>query len=141
MAAPASDPHVLAVIALLTAALPAGVTVFDGEPTGTIGQTYVCVYSDPGSASASSLDNTPDQLAVLVQVTCVGTTAKQARAVKDAVAAALVGVRPVVSGRTCYRITEEFGAPLMQRDEATRDPEVDRPRFFYTPQYRMSSTV
>lgn len=141
MAVPNADPHVEAVKVLLAAGLPAGVVVHDGDVPDTPGQTYVTVYPDPGHRDWSSIRAVSDQLAMTVQVTCVGTTPLQARQVTDAVCAALVDRRPVVAGRTCWPITQVEGTPPVQKDDQTRDPAITRPRFYLTPRFVVSSTV
>lgn len=138
---PSTDLHVTWVLDRLKAGLPAGVAVYDGEVPDTPGQTYVVLYPDPGSTDRSSLQAVSDTFDQIVQPTCVGTSATQARGVLDAVRRALVDQMPVVAGRTCWPVIEVPGTPPMQRDPKTRDPVIDRPRFFFTPQFRVRSTV
>lgn len=137
---PDASPHVAAVNALLTAALPAGIVVYDGEVPGTPGQTYAVIYAPPGDRSPTTLQGTSDQIELTIQVTCVGTTALQALDVADLVCAALIDQRPTVAGRTCWRITQIPGTPPIQRDDQTRDPNIDRPRFSAFPRFRIAST-
>lgn len=139
MPVPAATPHTAAVIALLQAALPAAVTVHDGDVPDTPGQTYVAVYDDAGNLSATSLAAVTDYIAQTVQVTCVGTTPAQARMVLDAVRAALIDQRPTVAGRSCWRIAQQDGMPTVARDDEARDPVTNRPRFYYTPRFVIAS--
>lgn len=139
----AVSPHVAAVQTLLAApgALPAGVAVYDGDVPATPSQTYVVLYPDPGTVERSSLVAVSDRIAVIVQVTSVGSTPLQARGVLDAVRAALTDRTPTVSGRNCFPITEVPGAPPIAKDDQTRDPTINQPRFFFTPQFVIASTA
>lgn len=139
-AVPDADPHVAAVLDMLTTGLPATVTVYDGDVPGKPDQTYVVLYPDPGWRERSSLTLASDHLTLSFQVTCVGTTAMQTRQVSDAVCAALIDRAPVVTGRQCGPISQDQGMPDIARDSQTRDPAIDRPRFWLTPRFRFTST-
>lgn len=141
MTLPTATAHTDAVKTLLTASLPADITMFDGNVPKTSLQMYAVLYPDPGNRDRSALPATSDAFAMTVQVTCVGLSARQARVVIDAVCTALVDQRPVVAGRTCWPITQQEGTPPVVRDDDDRDPTTGQPRFYYTPRFRVASTV
>lgn len=141
MTLPQLGAHVTAVQALLTTGLPAGVAVYDGTVPTTPSQTYTVLYPEPGELERSSLVVTSDHLTFIIQITCVGLTAVQARDVLDAVRGALIDKTPTVAGRNCWPITEEPGTPPIRKDDVTRDPALDQPRFYFTPRFRVASTA
>jgi hypothetical protein len=117
------DAHAQAVLALLDADnTPPPLLVFDGVvPAGTNpGPTpYVVVYFDSGYP-----DLTFNGLSYRfeLRITChsVAGGGLSARIVADRVAAALLDVAPTVSGRKCWPIRWESGAPPV-RHERTGD--------------------
>lgn len=140
MAASVED-HVAAVKVLL-AGLPAlQVTVYDGEVPKTAAQMYAVLYTPPGDVSRGSLRAVSDQFRMVVQVTCVGISAAQARRVVGLVRDALVDQVPVVAGRTCWPIVQEEGTPSIQRDDTDRDPTTGQSRMYFTPRFIVASTV
>jgi hypothetical protein len=135
-----AEPHTQAVIDRLTDQLPDPVVVYDAEVPTDPPQAYCVVYPDPGVRARSALAAISDELSMLVQVTCVGTTRRQAQDVADRAAGALVDHRLSVSGRQCWPITQEASVPV-ERDDQTRDPATDRPRFYAVLQVRVRSTA
>lgn len=135
-----ADPHVAAILDMLTTGLPPTVTVYDGDVPSRPDQAYVVLYPDPGWRERSSLAVVSDHLTLSFQVTCVGTTAVQTRQVCDQVCGALIDRAPVVTGRQCTPISQDQGMPDIARDSQTRDPAIGRPRFWLTPRFRFTST-
>lgn len=137
-----TDPHVAAVIDMLTSTFPAEVAIYETQVPPGPTQAYAVLYSDSGTRERTSLLLGSQMLVMYVQITCVGTTAKQARDVADMVNTALIDRVPVVAGRVCWPITQGPGDQSQMRyDDPTRDPNVDRARFYLTPRFRVSSTV
>lgn len=95
--------------------------VFDSVvPNPTPDPPYVLVYTDvawPRDGVGTSL--TGQQIAVTTTYTChcVGLTPVAARVVGMQVRASLLGVRPVVAGRTCGLIKQAVANPPI-RDES-----------------------
>lgn len=141
MTLPTAVAHFDAAKLLLTNALPASIVLFDGDVPKTSQQMYAVLYPDPGTRDRSALPATSDMFTMTVQVTCIGLSARQARVVIDAVCTALVDQRPVVSGRTCWPVTQQEGTPPVVRDDDDRDPTTGQPRYYYTPRFRVASTV
>jgi hypothetical protein len=114
------EEHAAAVLALLNAAITTPRKVFDGKvPTGTDPEPnpYVLVYFDSNDPEFD-FQALPWQFEMAATCHCVGGSALAARQLADVVRTALVGVVPVISGRTCMPITREPGTPP-QRDEST----------------------
>jgi hypothetical protein len=129
--APAVLPHITALQAALTAA---NLTAYDGgaPPATALPPTYVVIYPDPGRASASSMADDRTVLDIVVQLTCVATTAAGATGTADRVRAALVAPL-TVAGRVLWR-AEELGGPPRERDD-----ELVPPLWFLPVQYRLRS--
>lgn len=141
MTIPLLAPHVAAVQVMLAAGLPATVEKYDGDVPTTPGQTYTVLYPDAGSVERSSLLVASDHFAVVMQLTCVGTTALQARATLDAARGVLLDQVPTVTGRVCWPITEQDGTPPIAKDDPARDPLLNRARFYFTPRFRIASVA
>jgi hypothetical protein len=118
--------------AVIDALETAGLTVGDAEaPDGA--PPYVVVYRvfDRRTGQLSAPD---DDATITYQVTCVGTSRKQAEWLADEVGEALAaGV--TVTGRTIPRIAPEAGSGTVMRDD-----DVTPPLFYVTPRYRVMST-
>jgi hypothetical protein len=128
--APATLPHVDAVLAALAAAeLVAGLGV---APPGQA-PPYVAVYPDPGQSLPGSLADPLSYYQGTVQLTCVGETAEQALSVSDR-ARTVLSVPLSVDGRAGWR-PEELGGPPVQRDD-----DVTPPLYYAAVQYRLRST-
>jgi hypothetical protein len=130
VSAPATLPHVDAVLAALSAA---GLVAHLGlAPAGQVAP-YIAVYPDPGRSVPGSLADPLSYYQGTVQLTCVGETAEQALNVADRARAAL-GVPLTVQGRSGWR-PEELGGPPVQRDD-----DVTPPLFYAAVQFRLRST-
>lgn len=111
------DEHAAAVLALLNAVTGPQLVVYDGKvPTGAA-LPYVLPYFAGGYPDLNFRAVTKTfQLRITLH--CVAGNGQAARRVSDRAAAALLDVRPVVAGRTCYPIRWEESQPP-QRDEST----------------------
>ncbi|NYV73183.1 hypothetical protein [Streptomyces sp. UH6] len=131
MTVPVPDvlPHVDAVMEALAAG---GLTAYLGGAPASTPTQYCVVYPDPGRASSSSLSGRPTDLAAVVQMTCIGTTAERALWVAGRVRRALA--QPLtVDGRRSWR-PEDLGGPPVARDD-----DVTPPLWFVPVQYRLHS--
>lgn len=114
------DEHAAAMLALLTAAITNPRKVFDGkvdDGTDPRANPYVVVYFDSGDPEFDFEANAW-RFEMTATCHCVGGNAQAARQMADLARAALVAVRPTVSGRSCFPISREPGTPP-QRDEST----------------------
>lgn len=114
------DEHAAAVLAILNAAVTSPRKVFDGfVPTGTDPRVtpYVVIYFD-SSDPEFDFRGQPQTFELTATCHSVGGNAQATRQVADMVRSALLGVRPTISGRDCYPIRRDPGAPP-QRDEST----------------------
>jgi hypothetical protein len=129
--APKVLPHVKA---MKTAVEAAPLTVYiGGVPPGvTPPKEYVVLYADPGHTTAASLADDRTVLDLLVQATCVATTAEGVLGTRDLVAQALDGPL-TVAGRESWK-PELLGGPPEQRDD-----DVTPPLWFLPVQYRLAS--
>lgn len=135
----AASPHVVALIARLRAVFPAAVATFDADVPTDPPQAYAVVWSAPGARSRSSMAVVSDWWDAVIQITCVGTSARQAVDVSDLVASALDGHVLVVPGRRCWPLTQVLLEQPVQRDDDNRDPVTHRSRFFVPTQWRIQS--
>jgi hypothetical protein len=126
---PVVREHTDAVIAALATA---GLTVGDAEaPDGD--PPYVVVYRI-FDRRMGTLEGPDDDATITYQVTCVGTSRKQAEWLADEVGDALAAGL-TVTGRTIPRIAPEAGSGTVMRDD-----DVTPPLFYVTPRYRVMST-
>lgn len=130
MTAPATLPHIDALLAALAAA---GLTAGLGVAPPDTAPPYIAVYPDPGQSVPGSLADPLSYYQATVQLTCVGETAEQALSVSDRARAAL-SVPLVVEGRAGWR-PEELGGPPV-----TRDDDVTPPLYYAPVRYRLRST-
>jgi hypothetical protein len=125
--------HADAVLGLLHAALdPVPISVFDGkvpDPTPKVATNpWVLVYFNPGwpvDGKANSLDGTATTYQLTFFTHSIGATAAAARAVAGQVRAALLNVRPIVTGRSCWPIRWDDGSPT-DRNEDLGFPVMDK---------------
>lgn len=126
-----SDPieHAAAVLALLDADnVPPALVVCNGYvPVGVL-PPYVLVYfadADPELAESRSLAGASQRYVLRAICHSVAGNATAALALAARVRAALLDVRPTVTGRSCFPIRREDGQPL-DRDESTGVLIVDK---------------
>jgi hypothetical protein len=124
--------HADAVLALLTGALNPAIAVYDGkvrDPTPNVATNpWVLVYFDPGwpvDGAANSLDGTAVTYRLTFFTHSIAASAPSARAVAGQVRAALLNVRPVISGRSCWPIRWDDGTPA-SLDETLGFPVMDK---------------
>jgi hypothetical protein len=124
--------HADAVLALLTGALNPAIAVYDGkvpDPTPNVAiNPWVLVYFDPGwpvDGAANSLDGNAVTYRLTFFTHSIGASAAAARAVAGQVRAALLNVRPVISGRSCWPIRWDDGNPT-SLDETLGFPVMDK---------------
>lgn len=115
--------HADAVLALLSAGVDSHISVFDGkvpDPTPTVATNpWVLVYFSAGwpvDGAANTLDGNAATYVQRIWTHSTAATAAAARAVAGQVRAALLNVRPVVTGRTTWPIRWDDGNPP-NRDE------------------------
>lgn len=114
------DEHAAAMLTLLTAAVTSPRKVFDGkvdDNTDPRANPYVLAYFDSADPEFDKEANAW-RFETTATVHCVGGSAQAARQMADLARAALLAVRPSISGRSCFPITRETGTPA-QRDEST----------------------
>lgn len=116
--------HVNAVLALLSASVPATTGVYDGAvPDSPAGQYvvtdfYLATPDGLQAPDAVSLNFDSDVVDLQIYCHCVGGDAAASRAVSAQVRVALLNVTPVVVSRLCHPIRHRESAPP-QRDEQT----------------------
>lgn len=111
--------HADAFLGLLHTALdPVPIAVYDGkvpDPLPDIqASPYVVVYFDPGwpvDGAANALDGNAVTYVLRGYCHCVAASMAGVRAVTGQVRAALLNVRPTVTGRTCWPIGWYDGQP------------------------------
>lgn len=125
---PSVREHTNAIIAVLEGE---GLKVGDAEaPAGK--PPYVVVYPLPGGRASGTLGELDADAELLYQVTCVGTSRKQAEWLADATHVLLDGFD--VEGRYIPRVALEMHAGVMRDDQQTP------PVFWATPRYRVLTT-
>lgn len=126
-----------AVIAMIRAAVPADVTVYDGlvPPPETPGTRYAIAYFDDGTLSAVSVCNTSDSATLRGQVTSVAPTREMASWIATRIRDAIVDVTPTVPGWVCGQIQHVF-SERPGRDETV----ADRPAVFKADVYDLLAT-
>lgn len=113
--------HSDAVMDLLYAS---SLTVFPSEDGGAVivpngtPPPFVTAHTVVGRLNGNRLPTRSTRLLVRIHVHCTGVDDVQARGVSDLVAAALLDVRPVIAGRTCFPIRHESQQPPRE-DEST----------------------
>lgn len=128
----AAQDHANALLALLRA--DPGLTVYPkvngaaGSGTGLVpaGSTppYVAVHVTTDRPLGETLDMRSIRVVVRAYCHCVGANPTAARAVADRVAAALLDVKPAVTGRTVWPIRHDASQPP-RNDESTGALVVD----------------
>lgn len=117
------DEHAQAVLALLDADNTApALVVYDGSVPDGINpgpNPYVVCYFDPGHPDLT-FNGLSYRFELRIICHSVAGGAQSARIVADRVAVALLDVAPTVSGRKCWPIRWESGAPPV-RNERTGD--------------------
>lgn len=122
--------HADAILALLAGAPPLSpaLVVYDGEAPkdpAQLAAEYVLVYMYTTRPDGSALTNVSDRAVTRAICHCVGGDAKAARAVAGRVAAALLDVTPIITGRTCWPIRDEGSQPP-RRDDTTGATVMDQ---------------
>ena len=134
----AANPHARALITkmeTLTVAggqLKVGDAVAPKSANGQIVAPCAVLYLLPGGALTGSLGCIDTDGWMRFQVTCVGTTAAQARIVEDVVTAGLCSDEPDVTDRWIASIRKVGPSSLTERDD-----ELVPPLFYVTPTFRM----
>ncbi len=106
---------------------------FEGEVTGNPDR-YANVFHDTGFWTGHDAHGNPVDVEVTFTVHSVGTTREQAVWVSDRVRAAVLGWRPTVDGRRCWKVTSAGSQPVQ------KDTDVTPPKFFAVDRYVMRST-
>lgn len=114
--------HATAILGLLADAPPVSpaLVVYDGKSPdnpANLAPEYVLIYMYTTRPDGSALTNTSDRAVTHAICHCVGGDAIAARAVAGRVAAALLDVRPLIAGRTCFPIRDD-GTQPPRRDES-----------------------
>jgi hypothetical protein len=124
--------HVAVFLTALTADDTGLLTTSDGEvPQGT-SPPYRVVYATVTTPEAHSMEDAADAVVCTAIVHNVGVNADAARVIADRTAAALIGLRPTISGRDCGRIRLIDSVPGsrdsrgdVSRDESTLVTVID----------------
>lgn len=98
--------------------------VFDGKAPNLTDPPYWSLYPDPGVVGQEPrlLAGPSDHLNLVLMIHAVGTDRWQAGWAADIARDALVGVKPVVAGRSCWPIRQEYA-------QAARE-DVDDPSLY-----------
>lgn len=129
--------HVVAVQGLLVAGLATlgvtyGVYLTEVPASEEIVWPYAVLHPGAGRNTVTSLSHLSDRLDQRIQVTCVGQDPVEALAVADTVREILLDVKPTVTGRSCWQITElDEGqdSPVLP-DRTVLHPDTHRPVFY-----------
>lgn len=113
--------HADAILSLLAAAPPVSpaLIVHDGKVPEGAEPPYALVYITTTTPTGTSLTNDQDRAVSRAYVHCVGADAKAARAVAGRVDAALLNVKPTITGRVCWPIRDDDSGSPPDRDETT----------------------
>lgn len=134
----AANPHARALITKMesltvaNAPLRVGDGVAPKSSDGRIVAPCAVLYLLPGGSLTGSLGCIDTDGWLRFQVTCVGSTAAQARIVEDVVTAGLCSDEPEVAGRFVASIRKVGPSSLTDRDD-----DVVPPLFYVTAQFRM----
>jgi hypothetical protein len=127
--------HVAVFLAALTDDDTGALTTSDGSvPQGTR-PPYRVVYASVTTPEAHGMEDAADAVVCTAIVHNVGVNADAARTIADRTAAALIGLRPVITGRDCERIKLIDSVPAsggsrgsgsdVSRDESTLVTVID----------------
>ncbi|PSK96698.1 uncharacterized protein DUF3168 [Haloactinopolyspora alba] len=108
--------HIAAVSALIPTDVAA---LYDGQVPTEPAYPYNVIWSTGGTRPSTSLTEEMSQLEVSLYVTTVAATAESVRIIQGSVRDALLGVRPVVSGRSCWRLSILYSEPIRQDADVT----------------------
>jgi hypothetical protein len=145
MSVPAVRPHRLAVLALLQPTAPnqlgdTQVGFWDGQIPGDAAYPYVVFWSTPGELSAPAAQGDFTDVLFRFQLVAVGTTQGEADGAIDLARPLILGVTPVIAGRSCWQIDNDPApAPMPDRDDT--DTDANNIALFYAyGSYRLFST-
>jgi hypothetical protein len=131
-----------AALAVIQAAVPAGVTVYDGAVPGIPPARYVVLYGDTGWRTSTGWDGLARDESYTIQVTTVASAGDSlmsagplCRALAQRVRDALVDVVLTVPGLICGPVTHSLSNPP-QVDEAVKD----RPTVYAVDQFSILAT-
>jgi hypothetical protein len=129
MSVPSVRTHADAVVDALDGA---GVNVGDGKaPEGPL--PYAVVYDIAGPPLSGTLEEPNEDGELVYQVTCVGSTAEQARWMCDKVITTLLAGLTVAGRRIALVSIDNTPSVL-------RDDDINPPVFFATPRFRLKTT-
>lgn len=118
-----------AVLAMVRAALPPDVTVYDGlVPPGVTPPTrYAIAYFDDGTLAAVAACNDSDSATLRGQVTSVAPTREMASWIATKIRDAVVDATPAVDGWVCGRIQHVFSERPGRDETVAERPVVFKP--------------
>lgn len=108
--------HIAAVIALIPTDVA---TLYDGQVPTEPTFPYNVYWSTGGARPSVSQAAEMSQFDASLYVTTVAATAESARIIQSSVRAALLGVRPVVGGRSCWMLSISYSEPIRQDTDVT----------------------
>ncbi len=126
--------HVVAFLGLARLAPALSDIVYEGEVIDRPAK-YASVWASNGLRGSERLDAHQIQISPTFVVHSVGQSPEQARWVADRFAAQVLGVRPAVTGRSCWPIRLTASQPV-QRDPDFKDPQL----WFYADTFSYTST-
>lgn len=136
------DPHAQAILGLLaTATMPDGapVRVGDGVAPKATDETILApcavLHMRPGGWVDGSIGRPVSDALFRFQVTAVGRTAREARALTDRVGLVLEGATATIEGREVVKIGRPPGSGPILNPE--RDEDVTPPLFYVPVEYRL----
>jgi hypothetical protein len=135
VAIPEAEPHVEAIVALLTgpmAALPTPIPVYRGGRAGDA--PCLVVWSSLGDIESSSLAHQRDYINLEFQLSAVGTGPEQATWIADKARAVLLPAALAVTGRQVWRIH-----PVQAPPDPIRDDDVQPPLWVMPVRYTVRS--
>lgn len=109
--------HTDAILALIHAG--STVAIHDGTVPAGAALPYNVLFTDDGLDESDTFDGTPTTLTVHIQVTSSGLTRQSAQVAHDQAHAALIGVIPAVSGRSCSPVRQVNSRPITEDRDVT----------------------
>lgn len=112
-----------AAVALLTAAFPVGISIYDTDVPSEPTPRYAVVYGDVGKRSIAAMDGASRDRNFVIQVTCVSDDPMECRRIMQGAQDALLDQVPVVTGLICNQF-QHYDRRAPRRDESVPDRHV-----------------
>ncbi|TDE02836.1 hypothetical protein [Jiangella asiatica] len=98
---------------------PGSIALYDGQVPKEPTFPYVVLWTTPGDRTAPALSNEHTQFETRLYTTYAGASADAVRFVADKVSGTLLDVRPIVAGRSCWKLATLYSEPIRQDSDVT----------------------